>query len=102
MPSALKTKPEIERCIVSFITHDLRVVTANDLDVGVNLFAEGYLDSISIMRLIAHVEGVLGIKIPPKDLVPRHFMTIHAMVEYLHPASQAALKCTPNSSPGPT
>jgi acyl carrier protein len=90
MPGTVKTKSEIEQLIVSFIVNDLQAATAQDLDPEANLFAGGYLDSISIMRLIAHVESSLALKIPPRDLVPRHFMTIKAMVEYLHPASQPA------------
>jgi len=87
MPSAIRTKAEIEHLIVSLLVHDLQVATEQDLDRDANLFAGGFLDSIGIMRLIAHLEGSLEIKIPPRDLVPRHFMTIHAMVDYLHQAS---------------
>jgi acyl carrier protein len=91
MPTAPKTKAEIEQLIVSFIVEDLQAATEQDLDPNANLFAAGLLDSISIMRLIARVEGALAMKIPPKDLVPRHFMTVNAMVDYLHQADQPAL-----------
>ena len=90
MPRTAKTKSEIEQLIVSFIVNDLQAATAQELDPDANLFAGGFLDSISIMRLIAHVEASLDLKIPPRDLVPRHFMTINAMVGYLHPALQPA------------
>jgi len=48
-----------------------------------NLFVSGAVDSIGIMRLIAHLEETLAVKIPPRDLVPKNFRTIRAMAEYL-------------------
>ena len=79
----MKTASEIENLIKSYIGTSLSQKPIEGLSPDSNLFAEGYLDSIGIMKLIAHIEAQLEIKIPPKDLVPRNFMTIQAMTTYL-------------------
>ncbi|MCH6255172.1 acyl carrier protein [Puniceicoccaceae bacterium K14] len=79
----MKNAHELEALISAFLTDDLLVEDDSSLTPESNLFAEGYIDSIGIMRLIAHLESELDTKIPPKDLVPKNFMTIKAMVAYL-------------------
>lgn len=79
----MKTATEIESLIKSYIGTSLSRKPIDALSAESNLFAEGYLDSIGIMKLIAHIETQLELKIPPKDLVPRNFMTIKAMSSYL-------------------
>ena len=76
--------PNSKELILSFLVNDIGAANSPDeLPTDVNLFAEGLLDSIGIMRLIAHIESTHGFKIPARDLVPRNFMTIDAMVDYL-------------------
>lgn len=79
----MKNESEIESIITTFLIDDLLVEEDSGLSPESNLFAEGYIDSIGIMRLIAHLESETGTKIPPKDLIPKNFMTIQAMVSYL-------------------
>lgn len=86
----MKPASEIQEIIVSFIADDVGSVSREELSLDENLFTSGHLDSISIMRLIAHLESELGFKIPPRDLVPKNFLTVNAMVAYLKPAQAAA------------
>lgn len=79
----MKSPSEIESLIANFIVNEVGTISGEDLSNESNLFAEGVLDSIAIMRLIAHIEDQLDTKIPPKDLVPKNFMTIKDMVDYL-------------------
>lgn len=79
----MMTASEIESLIKAYIGNSLSRKPIDGLLLESNLFAEGYLDSIGIMKLIAHIEAQLETKIPPKDLVPRNFMTIQAMTAYL-------------------
>ena len=79
----MKSASEIENLITSFIANDLSENAKSELSIDSNLFSEFYLDSIGIMKLIAHIESSLELKIPSKDLVPRNFMTIQAMITYL-------------------
>lgn len=79
----MKSAAEIKSLITNFISEDLMVESVNELSSEGNLFVEGHIDSMGIMKLIAHIESNLQIKIPPKDLVPKNFMTIQAMIDYL-------------------
>jgi acyl carrier protein len=74
----------IEAMIVSFIREEL--VEANEadaLDLDENLFASGLIDSVGIVRLIAYLQGQLGVNVPPPDLVPDNFRTVRRMATYM-------------------
>jgi acyl carrier protein len=47
------------------------------------LLLSGLIDSLGAMRLIAHLETLYGIKVPPEDVLIEHFETIDAMAQYL-------------------
>jgi acyl carrier protein len=48
-----------------------------------NLLADGMIDSLGAVRLIAFIEERFGFQIPPKDLVIENFRTIHRLAAYL-------------------
>lgn len=73
----------IEHLVIAFIRDQLQHGTEADIDAEANLFTSGLVDSVGAMRLIAHVESSLGIKIPPTDLVPANFRSIRVMAAYL-------------------
>jgi acyl carrier protein len=79
----MKPPSELENLIMSFVVSNLDAASQDDPAPGTNLIADGYLDSVSIMRLVHHLESSLEIRIPPRDLVPRNFLTVDAMVSYL-------------------
>lgn len=79
-----------ESLISRFIVEDLDALSAEELEGGTNLIAEGILDSISAMRLVNHIETRLQIKIPPRDLIPKNFITLAAIVAYLESRSQSS------------
>ncbi len=83
----MKSISELEKLIVDFIIDEIGGIARDELSLESNLFGEAILDSISIMRLIAHIESSLQKKIPAKDLVPRNFMTIQSMITYLSESS---------------
>jgi len=78
-----KSGSEIEALIRDFLANSLSPKPIESLSSDSNLFTEGYLDSIGIMKLITHLESQLEIKIPSKDLIPKNFLTIQAMLSYL-------------------
>lgn len=47
----------------------------------VNLWEEGYLDSLGVVELIKHVEKKFKIKIPDKALFSPDFTKIHGIAE---------------------
>ena len=71
---------EIAVCIETYLA-DLGRGSIPDREE--NLFISGAVDSMGIMRLIAHLENRLGVKILPGDLIPDNFKSIAAMAKYL-------------------
>ena len=69
--------------ISDFIERELHGGNAIDLDPDANIFTSGLVDSLGIMRLVAHVETSLELKIPPPDLIPDNFRSINVMSNYL-------------------
>lgn len=54
-----------------------------------NLLADGMIDSLGAVRLIAFVEERFGFQIPPEDLVLENFRTINCLADYLEPRIDA-------------
>ena len=68
--------------LTCFVTEELldeeEPVGANE-----NLLADGMLDSLGMMRLVAYIDLELGYKVPPGDLVIENFRTIGLISDYL-------------------
>ncbi len=74
----------IESLIVEFIQTELIDDAGRDaVDLDENLFTSGLLDSVGVVRLIAHMQTRLGVHVPPPDLVPDNFRTVRVMAAYL-------------------
>lgn len=82
-PQTVPTATDIADLITGFIRGELLGGRDTVIDPDENLFTSGLVDSVGIMRLIAHLESSLDRKIPPTDLVPDHFRTINVMAAYL-------------------
>ena len=74
---------QIEEMIVRFLAREIQSKGEDPVDRDENLFTSGVVDSVGIMRLIAHLESSLAVKIPPQDLVPQNFRTVQVMASYL-------------------
>ncbi len=74
---------DLEALIIDFIRVQILATPETDIDPDENLFTSGQIDSVGIMRLIAHLERSLDLKIPPTDLVPDNFRTVRVMSNYL-------------------
>ncbi|MEM7044297.1 MAG: acyl carrier protein [Pseudomonadota bacterium] len=48
-----------------------------------DLLLSGLLDSMSVMRLVAHLEKAFGVKIPPQDVVIENFTSVDTITAYL-------------------
>ena len=73
----------LEALIIDFIRVEILGTPEIDIDPNENLFTGGQIDSVGIMRLIAHLERSLEVKIPPTELVPDNFRTVRVMSNYL-------------------
>ncbi|MEO8257703.1 MAG: acyl carrier protein [Acidobacteriota bacterium] len=78
MPDATR----IEQIITTFIAEEI-AGRAAVIDPDENIFTSGHVDSVGIMRLIAHLEAALDVTIPPTELVPQNFRTVRVMAAYL-------------------
>jgi len=48
-----------------------------------DLLLSGLLDSMSVIRLVLHLETEFSIKIPPEDVIIEHFTSVEAITTYL-------------------
>jgi acyl carrier protein len=46
------------------------------------LFADGWIDSLSILKLIAYVELLIGREIPDREIVMENFRTVDTIAEH--------------------
>jgi len=75
---------DIAEEIATFIQEEsLNKDSANSIDLDENLFTSGILDSMGAMRLVSHLQLKYEYKIPPPDLIPENFKTIHILSRYL-------------------
>ena len=73
----------IESKIRVFVREELAGGVPVNVDPDDNLLTSGLVDSVGIARLIAHLQGELGVTIPPTDMVPANFRTPRIMAAYL-------------------
>jgi acyl carrier protein len=73
----------IEGRILAYIAAEFLRGTSLTVGPDDNLLTAGYIDSVGVMRLIAHLESTFALAIPPADLVPQNFRTVRIMASYL-------------------
>ncbi len=74
---------DIEALVVAFIRDEMMGEPDLDVDLDENLLISGLVDSVGIVRLIAHLKDRLLVEVPPGDLVPENFRTIRVMAGYM-------------------
>lgn len=52
---------------------------ANDDD----LLLSGLLDSLSVIRLVQHLENEFAVRVPPEEIVIEHFTSVDTITAYL-------------------
>lgn len=72
------TQEKLRRFIEEELLSGTREVKVDD-----ELLMDGYVDSVGAMRLVAFIDGSLGIKVPPEDFTIENFGTINALAAYL-------------------
>lgn len=55
----------------------------HEVDSGQRLLAEGLVDSLGMMRLVAFIGDTFGVDVPAEDVVIDNFATIERMARYL-------------------
>lgn len=70
-------KEDVRSFIVEQLLSGTKVADDDDL------LLSGLLDSMSVMRLVMHLETAFGVKVPPQDVVIENFTSIDTIVAYL-------------------
>jgi len=65
--------------ITNYINEEIDILVTQEEE----LLSSGLIDSITIMKLIAHLEETYEIKVPPQDMVIENFNTISSITEYI-------------------
>jgi len=65
--------------ITTEILNDAQLAIGADDD----LLLMGILDSLGVMRLIAHIDDTLGIDVPPEDVTLENFGSLRQIEAYL-------------------
>ena len=69
------------------MTEEITQYISNEIDTPIGqedeLLSSGLIDSITIMKLIAHLEEAYEIKVPPQDMVIENFNTVVSITEYI-------------------
>ena len=60
-----------------------KLLSGQSIANGDDLLLSGLLDSMSVMRLVLHLETEFAVKIPPEDVVIEHFTSVETIAAYL-------------------
>ena len=73
----------MKRDILDYIKSDLLLDQNLVIDDDENLLVSGILDSLALMRLVAHLEDTHDIEIPPTDITLENFASLSVIAGYL-------------------
>jgi acyl carrier protein len=73
---------EIRGQITEFICSDL-LDGEETVEPDENLLADGMIDSLGMLRLVAFIEDSFDVKVPPEDFTIENFRTIELLDAYL-------------------
>ena len=72
-----------------FVTEEL-LDADEPVEADEDLLADGMVDSLGMMRLVAYIDQEFGYKVPPGDLTIENFRTIGRVSDYLRRALPSA------------
>lgn len=78
----MTTDTTIESVLVEFITDEL-LDDAESVALHDNLLADDMVDSLGMVRLVAHIEATYSVVVPPEDFTIDHFRTVSIIAAYL-------------------
>jgi acyl carrier protein len=73
--------------LLRFVREDLLAGRDVDIDPDTYLFADGVVDSLGILTLIAFVEQQCGRRIPDSEVVMEHFRSVRTIAQHFQRAS---------------
>lgn len=73
----------MEQKIIDFIANQLLNDNSGTIQPDINLFDNGTLNSLGMMRLIRHLERQFAITVPFEDMLPSNFSSVNSIVHYV-------------------
>jgi acyl carrier protein len=73
---------EFSDALRSYIERDLLAGRAAGIDTDTYLFADGLIDSLKILQLVAFVERATGRPVSEREIVMKHFRSVRAIVSH--------------------
>ena len=73
--------PALEARLLRFVRTELLGGRPVDIDADTQLFAEGLIDSLKVVQLIAFLELQIGREIPDTEVLMKHFRTVRTMAD---------------------
>lgn len=68
--------------LLSYVNNDLLGERNLRAETDTPLFADGWIDSLSILKLIAYVELLIGREIPDQEIVMENFRTVDTIATH--------------------
>ena len=75
---------DIRHSVTEFICAEL-LDGEDDLEHDENLLADGMIDSLGMLRLVAFIEDTFEYKVPPDHFTIENFRSVDAILAYLEP-----------------
>lgn len=78
----------IQEELVNYVSQELlNGQTGEELEADDDLLGGGLVDSLGMMRLVAHLEDRYQVVAPPEDVTIENFRTITAIARYIESRS---------------
>jgi acyl carrier protein len=68
--------------LLSYVNNELLAERNLRAEANTLLFADGWIDSLSILKLIAYVELLIGREIPDQEIVMENFRTVDTIAQH--------------------
>ena len=74
------TEQDVAVAVEEFVRREFSISATDDnFDHNVDLFEDGYVDSVGVIELLAFLEGAFGVDVPEEDLFSPEFSTIEGI-----------------------
>jgi len=83
----MEFKEQLKQYIV---TEFLPGQNAVDLPADMDLLANGILDSLAVLKLVAHIENEYDISLEPEEIDPEHLSSVNAICAVIKQKSKKA------------
>ena len=77
--------------LLEFVNRELLRDSPHHVGPDTPLFADGLVDSLKILQLIAFIEMKTGRSIPDREVVMEHFRTVQTIVDRFFHAESTAI-----------